>query len=69
MVNSNYIRCDSVAIQLDSALLEKQSEAYAVQGVDESQPAKPIHKKRKQAYTNGEDVRILLVVDEPCLQL
>lgn len=45
-------------IQLDSALLEKQGEVYAVQGVDESQPAKPVHKKRKQAYTNGEDVRI-----------
>lgn len=58
MVNSNYIRCDSVEIQLDSALLEKQSEAYAVQGVDESEPAKPVQKKRKQVYINGEDVRI-----------
>jgi hypothetical protein len=58
MVNSNYIGCGLADIQLDSALLEKQSEAYAVKGVDESEPAKPIQKKRKQAYTNGEDVRI-----------
>ena len=48
-------RCD---VQLDSALLEKQSEAYAVQGVDESEPAKAVPKKRKPVYTNGEDVRI-----------
>ena len=42
-------------IQLDDALLEKQREAYAVKGVDESEPAQP-QKKRKQAYVNGEDV-------------
>lgn len=42
-------------IQLDDALLEKQREAYAVKGVDESEPAQPLKKKRKQVYTNGED--------------
>ncbi|MCJ1234190.1 hypothetical protein MMC14_002149 [Varicellaria rhodocarpa] len=40
---------------LDDALLEKQREAYAVQGVDESEPALQPKKKRKQVYTNGED--------------
>lgn len=44
-------------IQLDDALLEQQGQAYAVQGVDESEPAQPLKKKRKQVYTNGEDVR------------
>lgn len=43
-------------IQLDDALLEKQREAYAVQGVDESEPAQPLKKKkRKEIYTNGEE--------------
>ena len=44
-------------IQLDESLLEKQREAYAVKGVDESEPAQP-QKKRKQVYVNGEEVRI-----------
>lgn len=44
-------------LQLDEALLEQQSAAYAVQGVDESEPAQPLKKKRKQIYTNGEEVR------------
>lgn len=44
-------------LQLDDALLEQQSAAYAVNGVDESEPAQPLKKKRKQVYTNGEDVR------------
>ncbi len=44
-------------IQLDDALLEKQREAYAVKGVDESEPAQPL-KKRKQVYVNGEEVRV-----------
>ncbi|MCJ1335993.1 hypothetical protein MMC09_001268 [Bachmanniomyces sp. S44760] len=39
---------------LDDALLEKQREAYAMKGVDESEPAQP-QKKRKQVYINGED--------------
>lgn len=43
--------------QLDDALLEQQSAAYAVSGVDESEPAQPLKKKRKQIYTNGEEVR------------
>lgn len=46
-----------VGLQLDDALLEQQSAAYAVNGVDESEPAQPLKKKRKQVYTNGEDVR------------
>ncbi|KAI4097287.1 MAG: hypothetical protein LQ344_000386 [Seirophora lacunosa] len=40
---------------LDNALLEQQRQAYAVQGVDESEPAQPLKKKRKQEYVNGED--------------
>ncbi|KAL8701214.1 MAG: hypothetical protein Q9201_005038, partial [Fulgogasparrea decipioides] len=40
---------------LDSALLEQQRQAYAVQGVDENEPAQPQKKKRKQEYVNGED--------------
>ena len=44
------------ALQLDDALLEEQSKAYTVQGVDESEPAMQPKKKRKQVYTNGEDV-------------
>ena len=43
-------------LQLDDALLEQQSAAYAVKGVDESEPAQPLKKKRKQVYTNGEEV-------------
>ncbi|KAI4204054.1 MAG: hypothetical protein LQ350_001447 [Teloschistes chrysophthalmus] len=40
---------------LDNALLEQQRQAYAVQGVDENEPAQPHKKKRKQEYINGED--------------
>ncbi|KAI4255437.1 MAG: hypothetical protein LQ352_002576 [Teloschistes flavicans] len=40
---------------LDNALLEQQRQAYAVQGVDENEPAQPQKKKRKQEYVNGED--------------
>ncbi|KAI4245880.1 MAG: hypothetical protein L6R42_010075, partial [Xanthoria sp. 1 TBL-2021] len=40
---------------LDTALLEQQRQVYAVQGVDESEPAQPQKKKRKQVYINGED--------------
>jgi len=43
---------------LDDALLEQQREAYAVKGVDESEPAQP-KKKRKNVYVNGEEVRLL----------
>ncbi|KAI4229717.1 MAG: hypothetical protein L6R36_000633 [Xanthoria steineri] len=43
------------AIACGRALLEQQRQAYAVQGVDESEPAQPPKKKRKQVYINGED--------------
>ena len=51
-----------VDLQLDDALLEQQRQAYAVQGVDESEPVQAQQKKRKKdpVYTNGEDVRWLL---------
>lgn len=39
--------------------MEKQREAYAVKGVDETEPAPQPKKKRKQVYVNGEDVRII----------
>ncbi|KAI9716421.1 MAG: hypothetical protein M1812_005316 [Candelaria pacifica] len=41
---------------LDDALLEKQREAYAVEGVDESAPAQQ-PKKRKNVYQNGEEAK------------
>lgn len=37
--------------------MEQQRAAYAVQGVDESEPAQAGKKRKKQIYTNGEDVR------------
>ncbi|KAL8929825.1 MAG: hypothetical protein Q9208_000969 [Pyrenodesmia sp. 3 TL-2023] len=40
---------------LDSTLLEQQRQAYTVEGVDESEPAVPQKKKRKQEHVNGED--------------
>ncbi|KAL2054570.1 hypothetical protein ABVK25_005318 [Lepraria finkii] len=40
---------------LDDALLEQQRAAYAVKGVDESEPAQPTKKRKKQVYTNGEE--------------
>ncbi|CZR62080.1 related to cold sensitive U2 snRNA supressor [Phialocephala subalpina] len=40
---------------LDEALLEEQQKAYRVAGVDESEPAEPLKKKRKKEYVNGED--------------
>lgn len=42
--------------QLDDALLEQQRAAYAVQGVDESEPVQAGKKRKKQVYVNGEDV-------------
>lgn len=36
--------------------MEQQRAAYAVQGVDESEPAQPTKKRKKQVYVNGEDV-------------
>ena len=47
-------------VQLDEALLEQQRAAYAVKGVDESEPAQPTKKRKKQVYTNGEDVRLFI---------
>lgn len=37
--------------------MEQQRAAYAVQGVDESEPVQAGKKRKKQIYTNGEDVR------------
>lgn len=41
---------------LDDALLEEQQRAYAVSGVDESEPVDATRKKRKQEYVNGDEV-------------
>ena len=41
--------------------MEQQRQAYAVQGVDESEPAVLPKKKRKQVFVNGEDVSTLFV--------
>ena len=38
--------------------MEQQRAAYAVQGVDELEPVQAGKKRKKQVYTNGEDVRI-----------
>jgi HIV Tat-specific factor 1 len=43
---------------LDEALLEQQQKAYAMQGVDESEPVEAQRRKRKKEYVNGEDVSI-----------
>lgn len=43
-------------IQLDDDLLQQQREAYKVQGVDESEPAQPNKKRKKEEYVNGEEV-------------
>ena len=40
---------------MDEALLAQQREAYAVAGVDESEPVRP-QKKRKNEHVNGEEV-------------
>ena len=37
--------------------MEQQRAAYAVDGVDEAEPAQAGKKRRKQVHTNGEDVR------------
>lgn len=44
---------------LDEALLEEQQRAYAMEGVDENEPAEAQRKKRKKEYVNGE-VRTVL---------
>ena len=41
---------------MDDALLEQQRAAYAVKGVDESEPTQAGKKRKKEAYTNGEEV-------------
>ena len=48
---------DVAFLQLDEALVEQQRQAYAVEGVDESEAAGPPKKKRKQEYENGQEVR------------
>ena len=53
--------------------MEQQRAAYAVQGVDESEPVQVGKKRKKQIYTNGEDVRtnfhpIHFPVEVSCLQ-
>jgi hypothetical protein len=53
-------------VQLDEALLEQQRAAYAVRGVDESEPAGPTKKKRKNVYVNGEEVRLIPTPLSPC---
>jgi HIV Tat-specific factor 1 len=45
-----------LAPQLDQSLLEEQSKAYRVEGVDEDAPA-AAQKKRKKQHVNGEEVR------------
>ena len=43
---------------MDDSLLEQQRAAYAVQGVDEFEPVQAANKKKrkKDEYTNGEEV-------------
>ena len=37
--------------------MEQQRAAYAVEGVDEAEPAQAGKKRKKQVHINGEDVR------------
>ncbi|KAG0639806.1 hypothetical protein HOY80DRAFT_1009356 [Tuber brumale] len=39
---------------LDETLAEQQGAAYAVAGVDESEPVAPVNRKRKKVYTSNE---------------
>lgn len=39
---------------MDESLLEKQQAAYAVAGVDESEPVQPKNKKKRKVYTSNE---------------
>ena len=55
-----------MVLQLDDDLLEQQREAYKVQGVDESEPAQPSKKRKKEEYVNGEEV-IRIQPDNPKL--
>ena len=48
--------------------MEQQRAAYAVQGVDESEPAQAGKKRKKQVYTNGEDVRTNFYLNSPCFE-
>ena len=41
---------------MDDDLLEQQRAAYAVQGVDESEPVQAGRKRKKAEYVNGEEV-------------
>ena len=52
-------------LQLDDALMEQQRAAYAVTGVDESEPAQAGKKRKTQVYTNGEDVRTIVYSAHP----
>lgn len=55
---------------LDEALLEQQRQAYAVSGVDESEPVDAMKRKRKKEYVNGEDVSLVLQAHPwPCFFL
>ena len=45
--------------------MEQQRAAYAVDGVDESEPAHVGQKRKKQVYTNGEDVRTKVSPNPP----
>ena len=50
--------------------MEQQRAAYAVEGVDESEPAQTGQKRKKQVYTNGEDVRINVSPEPPsCVEV
>ena len=48
--------------------MEQQRAAYAVQGVDESEPAQAGKKRKKQVYTNGEDVRTHVYSTRPAVR-
>ena len=45
---------------MDHSLLEEQSKAYRVEGVDESAPT-VAQKKRKKQHVNGEEVRQMFI--------
>lgn len=56
--NRWHVWCFRWEEQVDDSLLEQQRAAYAVQGVDEFEPVQAANKKKrkKDEYTNGEEV-------------
>ena len=51
---------------MDDSLLEQQRAAYAVKGVDESEPVQAGRKRKKAEYVNGEEVGLSFSMAPSC---